>query len=130
MKLPRHLLAAGLAAVMLLNPISSVSACGPTFTIPIFVFNESPDFPFEDFAGGNLGIVRPSLGRKTLVVAYRYLNGGSFTGEEQKQLIEALKGIAPEPDADDAIKAWIKTRQEIFGEDQQLPQIYSDRQRR
>ena len=129
MKLPRHALAALLAAVMLLNCLSPVMACGPTFTIPIFVFKESPDLPFEEFVRGNIGIVRPSLGRKTLVIAYRYLNGGSFTGEEQKQLIEALKGIAPESDSNDAVKAWIKARQEIFGEDHQLPQIYTERQR-
>ena len=114
---------------MLLNCVSSVMGCGPAYTIPIFAFKESPDLPFADFASGNIGIVRPSLGRKTLVIAYRYLNGGSFTGEEQKELIEALKGIAPESDPADAIKAWIKTRQEIFGEDQQLPAIYTERQR-
>lgn len=133
MKLPRHALAVSisvsLAAVMLFSSISSVMACGPAYTIPIFAFKESPDLPFEDFAGGNIGIVRPTLGRKTLVIVYRYLNGGSFTGEEQKGLIQALKGIAPEPDSADAIKAWIKARQEIFGEDHPVPPMYTDRQR-
>jgi hypothetical protein len=113
---------------MLLNGASSVMACGPIYTIPIFVFNESPDFPFAEFASGNIGIVRPTLGRKTLAIAYRYLNGDSFTGEEQKELILALKGIAPESDPEDAIKTWIKTRKEILGEDQQLPRIYTERQ--
>lgn len=128
MRLPRHALAATLIVVMLLNGVSAVSACGPTYTIPIFAFKESPDLPFEDFVSGSIGIVRPTLGRKTLVIAYRYLNGGSFTGEEQKELIEALKGIAPESDPDDAVKTWIKTRKEIFGEDRQLPDIYTERQ--
>lgn len=128
MKLPRYALAVSLTIVMLLNGASPVRACGPTYTIPIFVFNESPDLPFADFVSGNIGIVRPRLGRKTLVIAYRYLNGGSFTAEEQKELIQALKGIAPESDPDDAVKAWLKTRREIFGEDQQLPRIYTERQ--
>ena len=128
MRLPRHALAASLTIVMLLSGVSSVMACGPFYTIPIFVFKESPDLPFEDFVSGNIGVVRPTLGRKTLVIAYRYLNGGSFTAEEQKELILALKGLAPESDPENAVKAWIKTRKELFGEDQQLPPIYTERQ--
>src|SRR5689334_18886248 len=103
MRLPRAL-AAALITILLLKCVSPVIGCGPAFTIPIFAFRESPDLPFAAFAAGDLGIVRPSLGRKTLVIAYRYLNGGSFTGEEQKELIKALKGIAPESDPADAIK--------------------------
>src|SRR6185295_1413960 len=127
-RLPRHALAISLAAVLIINSVSSVLACGPTFTIPIFAFKESPDLPFEEFTAGKIGIVRPSLGRKTLVIAYRYLNGGSFTGEEQRELLDALKGAAPEDSTEDAVKAWVKTRKELFGDDQKLPQIYADRQ--
>jgi hypothetical protein len=128
MKLPHRALAVALVALLLLNYASPLIACGPWPTEPIFVFNESPDLPFTEYVGGKIGIVRPSLGRKTLVIAYRYLNGGSFTGEEQRELIDALKGTAPEPDSIDAVKAWVKTWQEIFGEDHKLPQIYADRQ--
>jgi hypothetical protein len=45
-------------------------ACGPESIDPIFVFKTSPDLPFSQYARGNLGIVRPSFGRKTLVIAY------------------------------------------------------------
>src|SRR5690242_17314500 len=128
MKLSHRALAVALAVLLLLNYAAPASACGPWPTEPIFVFKESPDLPFTDFTSGKIGIVRPSLGRKTLVIAYRYLNGGSFTAEEQTQLIDALKGTAPEQDSTEAVKAWIKARQEIFGEDQKLPQIYADRE--
>ena len=123
MRLPHRAVAIALVALLLANYIAPANGCGPFLTQPIFVFKESPDLPFNDFAAGNIGIVRPSLGRKTLVIAYRYLNGGSFTGEEQRDLVDALKGIAPEPDSSEAIKAWVNARKELFGETQELPQI-------
>ncbi|HEY3581529.1 MAG TPA: tetratricopeptide repeat protein [Pyrinomonadaceae bacterium] len=128
MKLPRRAFAIGMVALLLLNYAAPAIGCGPWPTEPIFVFKESPDLPFTDFTGGKIGIVRPSLGRKTLVIAYRYLNGGSFTGDEQQELLKALKGTAPEEDSIDAVKAWVKTRKELFGEDQKLPQIYTERE--
>jgi hypothetical protein len=127
MRLPHRAVAAALVALLLANYIAPANGCGPFLTQPIFAFKESPDLPFEDFAAGNIGIVRPSLGRKTLVIAYRYLNGGSFTGEEQRDLVDALKGVAPEQDPSEAIKAWVNARKELFGETQELPQIYSER---
>ena len=128
MKLPHRSLATGLLALMLLNYTAPVRACGPWPTEPIFVFHESPDLPFTDFTSGKVGIVRPSLGRKTLVIAYRYLNGGSFNAEEQLALVDALNGKAAETDSPDPVKAWIKARKELFGEDQPLPQLYTERQ--
>lgn len=128
MKLPRRAFAVALTALLLLNYAAPAIGCGPWPTEPIFVFENSPDLPFSDFTAGKIGIVRPSLGHKTLVIAYRYLNGGSFTGEEQRELLDALKGTAPEEDSIDAVKAWVKARKELFGEDQKLPQIYTERE--
>jgi len=91
-----------LAAFANLTP--TARACGPVSVEPIFVFDTSPDLPFADYARGHLGIVRPSFGRKTLVIAYRYLNGGWFADGEQAALIEALKGTAPEGDGTAAVK--------------------------
>jgi len=129
MKLPHRALAIALVALVLLNYAAPAVGCGPWPTEPIFVFKESPDLPFSDFTAGKIGIVRPSLGRKTLVIAYRYLNGGSFTGDEQQQLLQALKGTAPEEDSIEAVKAWVKARQELLGDDQKLPQIYTEREK-
>jgi len=129
MKLRHRALAVALAALLLLNYAVPATACGPWLTEPIFVFKESPDLPFSDFTSGKIGIVHPSLGRKTLVIAYRYLNGGAFTSDEQRQLIQALKGNAPEEDSVDAVIAWVKARKELFGEEQKLPQIYAEREK-
>ena len=88
MKAMRRALAFSLAALLLLNSAPQTRACGPFFTEPIFVFDNSPDIPFDEFLNGKIGIVLPSFGRKTLTIAYRYLNGGSFTSDEQTELFQ------------------------------------------
>jgi hypothetical protein len=124
----KRTLAIALAALLLLNSTTPVRACGPFFTEPIFVFENSPDLPFEEFTNGKIGIVLPTFGRKTLVIAYRYLNGGSFTSDQQTELIAALKGKAPEDNGTAAVKAWVKARQDVLADDQKLPEIYTERQ--
>lgn len=104
-----------------------VKACGPETLDPIFIFTNSPDIPFAEFVKGKIGILQASLGRKTLVIAHRYLNGGSFTEDEQRGLVEALKGKAPENDDNVAVKAWLAARKEIVGNDADTPTIYDDR---
>src|SRR4030095_875774 len=88
MKFYRCLVAALLALVLFAQFIPKTHACGPEILMPIFVFKESPDIPCAAFAGGKIGIVQPAFGRKTLVISYRYLNGGSFTPDEQHELVE------------------------------------------
>src|SRR6266540_775246 len=86
---------------------SPAKGCGPFTIEPVFVFHESPDLPFAEFTRGKIGIIKSTFGRKTLVIAYRYLNGGSFNEQEQAELVEALRGKAPEEDGADALKTWI-----------------------
>src|SRR5215831_20648894 len=115
-----------LLCALLINSYSVSKGCGPTSLQPIFSFESSPDLPFMEFAAGNIGIVKPSFGRKTLVIAYRYLNGGSFSQEEQAQLVSALRGEGPEPIGDDALKEWIALRQTVTPKEE-LPGIYRER---
>ena len=123
--------ARSIALLLVLSVICNVApvarACGPEYLTPIFVFKTSPDLPFTDYVKGNIGIVQPSFGSKTLLIAYRYLNGGAFTGYEQQSLVEALDGTAPEQNQDAAIKAWIATRKEFVSENEKLPQLYAER---
>jgi hypothetical protein len=126
---PLHrILTVALAAMMLLSSMPVGNACGPEYTTPIFVFETSPDIPFGEFTSGKIGIVRPSFGRKTLAIAYRFLNGGSFSADVQDDLISALKGAEPEDEGDSAVEAWIAARKEIVGEEQSLPEIYTERE--
>ena len=64
-------------------PFASIQACGPDFSPNVFVHRIHPDHPRE-YAAGKLGILLPSYPRADLAVAYRYLNGGVLTPEEQK----------------------------------------------
>jgi hypothetical protein len=50
----------------------------------------------------------------------------SFSAAEQKELISALKGSAPEADGDEALKSWIELRKQI-GPEEELPEIYRER---
>jgi hypothetical protein len=128
MKFCRFLIVLALWLSLSLQVASPTKACGPFLIEPIFVFHQSPDLPFREFTKGNIGIIQPTFGRKTLVIAYRYLNGGWFSDDEQAALVEALKGTAPEGDGAAAVKTWIATRQEIAGKEENAPEIYTERQ--
>jgi hypothetical protein len=126
-QLAGHIVVVCLSLVLLINSTQPAIACGPSYIEPIFVFKESPDLPFSDFTAGKIGIVQPTFGRKTLVIAYRYLNGGSFSADEQKELITALSGAPPEEDDNQALKAWIAARKELLSNEGKLPEIYAER---
>jgi hypothetical protein len=111
---------------LLLNLHVAASACGPSYLEPIFIFQGSPDLPFEDFTAGKIGIVRPTFGRKTLLIAYRYLNGGAFSASEQKDLVMALKDETPQEEMDKVVESWINTRKELLNE-VQPPALYTER---
>jgi hypothetical protein len=64
-------------------PFLSVEACGPDFFPDVFVHNLHADHP-ADYAAGKLGVLLPTYPRLDLTVAYRYLNGGTLTSEEQR----------------------------------------------
>ena len=123
-----HIVAIVQAAVIVVHSVPPVTACGPSPIEPLFVFKESGDPPLQEFTNGKLGIVRPSFGRKSLVIAYRYLNGGSFTADEQKELLDALKGKAPEENDDAAVKAWVEGRNEFLKEEEKPNDIYTNRE--
>ena len=84
-RIGRIFIALVLAAALLL-PLPSANACGPFFPEAIFVQVKHPDLPFDRFAAGQLGILQSSYAPSFLVVAYRYLSGGSFSGAEQQQI--------------------------------------------
>ena len=116
-----------LAIILLLNNLAPALACGPTYLEPIFVLDNSPDLPFNEYAGGKIGIIKPSYGRKALFIAYRYINNSSFSADEQTSLVEAMKGEPPEGEDDGAaVKKWIEARKQVV-KDEKLPDIYTER---
>jgi hypothetical protein len=126
MKASRSSVAVLLTAAVLFQLSPHAKACGPESLQPLFVMRDSPDPPFTEFAQGKIGILKPSFGRKTLVIAHRYLNGGSFTEQEQKALVDALKGKEPESDTEQKIKEWIEARKLVVKDESELPDIYRE----
>jgi hypothetical protein len=127
MRIWRRTTALSLFVVTAFHLVPPARACGPATIDPIFVFQESPDLPFAGFTRGQLGIVKPSFGRKTLAIAYRYLNGGSFNEPEQAALVEALRGKAIDEGSTEALKNWVEARKELLKENETLPEIYLER---
>jgi hypothetical protein len=123
----RRITALSLFVVTAFHLAPPARACGPATIDPIFVFQESPDLPFAGFTRGQLGIVKPNFGRKTLAIAYRYLNGGSFSEPEQAALVEALRGQSPDEESTAALKNWVEARKELLKEKETLPEIYLER---
>ena len=78
-----------IVALLLLFVFSPrVLPCGPGIVVPVFQLEREPEVPFENFAAGKLGIVKPEFNRSVLFAAYRYINGGTFTTDEQKALTD------------------------------------------
>jgi len=87
----------------ILMPFITVQACGPFFFDDVFVRPLRPDHP-KLFAQGKLGILLPTYPRADLTVAYRYLDGGTLTPEEQKAYkpTSSLSEIENDETSDDA----------------------------
>jgi len=68
--------------VFVLLALFTAQACGPDFFPDIFVLKLRPDHP-KEFAAGKLGVLLPTYPRADLMVAFRYLNGGTLTSAEQ-----------------------------------------------
>ncbi|MCC6826314.1 MAG: hypothetical protein IT172_11270 [Acidobacteria bacterium] len=112
--------------------LSAVFPCGPGYISPVFNSKNSPEYPYTNYAAGQLGIVKPGFGRALLLTAYRYVNGGSFSPDEQKALTEIWKAqIDRDFEEGDnntaAIKAWVEKRKEVMPKDEKLPDIYTER---
>jgi len=106
---------------LILLALFTAQACGPDFFPDVFQLKLRPDRPVE-FAAGKLGLLLPTYPRADLVVAYRYLNGGSLTPAEQagyeptyalddpeweKHWDAAPPAAKPE---DDPVQAWKRLR--------------------
>src|SRR5215470_14579440 len=106
--------------------------CGPSEITPIFEYESGPENPYENFAGGKLGIVKPEFHRSVLYAAYRYINGGGFLPDEQKALVQVWQADFDnkdylDTDITDAVRAWIAKRQEVVGKEEKTPDIYTER---
>jgi hypothetical protein len=85
-RIARASIAFALVLTLILPP-PPAAACGPFFSVTVFIQTKHPDLPLEIFAAGKLGVLQPTYARSYLVVAYRYLSGIPFDPSEQQQLV-------------------------------------------
>lgn len=122
-----------ISAFLLFTFVLNILPCGPSYITPIFDKKYAPDNPYQNFAAGKLGIVKPSYHRIVLLAAYRYLNDGSFTQPEQQALIDVWnadfnnKPFEDSNAVNEAIKKWIEKRKEVVGKEEKTPEIYVER---
>jgi hypothetical protein len=84
---------------LIVMPFFLAQACGPDFGFDVFVRKLRPDQP-EKFAQGQLGLLLPTYPRKDLIVAFRYLNGGTLTHTEQQAYEPTYTNPEPEVEAE------------------------------
>lgn len=105
-----------LVALLLLDVLPG-QACGPFFPQAVFTHKLHPDFPLENYALGDLGIVQKTYARSYLFVAYRYLTGRNLDPEEQAAVVslwqERLNSAWP--DHRQWIKDWQAARKQVSG---------------
>lgn len=112
--------------------LANVLPCGPGFITPIFEYKHAPENPYANFAAGRIGVLKPTYRRVVLFAAYRYLNNGNFTADEQKGLVDVwnaeFKNQSFETDdVGEAVKAWVEKRKGVVGKEEKLPEIYTER---
>lgn len=112
--------------------IANALPCGPAYLTPIFEYDHAPEHPFANFAAGRIGILKPSYNRSVLYAAYRYLNGGGFSADEQTQLVDVWEAEFANKDfrKDDIsewVKAWVAKRKDVVGKEETPPEIYVER---
>jgi hypothetical protein len=111
-------LSASLLIVVLLFTSQPSLACGPFALEAVFTFAAHPEFPLEKFAGGEIGVLQPTLARSYLFAVYRNLAGNGFTAREQKDLLALWKERLDYtwPDFEESwIKSWVTARQGVTG---------------
>ena len=127
----RSIFAIALLVIILFQaPLSF--ACGPFSMGAVFTFTVHPEYPLENFARGEIGIVQPSFARSYLYVAYRYLSGAGFNQTEQQALVELWRDrldLRWEPNYEQAVKQWQEARQKVVTGPAPKIEVYRNREK-
>lgn len=115
-----------LLGVIWLNCLPTAQACGPFSSDPIFSYTKHPDLPFNDYAAGKVGVIRPSYARSYLYVAFRYFNSTTFSPAEQGQLTALWneRNALADNGGPDTLSNWLAARKKIVGGDDPAIEVY------
>jgi hypothetical protein len=107
--------ACAMAMVILAGVLVCTSASGSGVHIPtaVFVADQQPEPPLDNFAAGRLGVIQPTWETTYLYAGYRYLAGIGLDPEEQKVLLTVWDEPSwPQPDLQPQAD-WIAARAKI-----------------
>jgi hypothetical protein len=96
----------------------------------VFIFTKHPEYPLENFARGELGVVQPTFARSYLYVAYRHFRGAGFNPAEQQALVDLWLdriNLRWDPADSGARQTWLDARKKVIPGD--APKIDSYRNR-
>ena len=116
-KAPRTLLLLVLIFSILSTPHTAL-ACGPYFIQEVFEFSKHPDFPLENYARGNLGVLQPTYARSYLLAAYRHINGAGLNQQQQSEMLalwRARLDFTWKDDGEDWTEKWLAARKSVAG---------------
>ena len=118
--------------LLILAFLSNALPCGPGYIMPLFENSKTPESPYDSYAAGRLGIIKPEFSRTVLFAAYRYIAGSGLSGDEQKAMLDVWKAEFDNKDfrsdsIDETVKAWIEKRKDVAGKDEKVPDIYAER---
>ena len=80
---------------LVLACLFTARACGPDFFPDVFVHPMHPDKAAE-YAAGQLGVLLPTYPRADLIVAFRYLSGGTLAPNERAAYDPTYTTVDPE----------------------------------
>jgi hypothetical protein len=118
--------------VVLLCQAPLALACGPFALGAVFTFTVHPDYPLENFARGEIGVVQPSFARSYLYVAHHYLSGAGFDQTEQAALVDLWRDrldLRWESGGDQAVQEWLNARQTILAGPAPKIDVYRNREK-
>jgi hypothetical protein len=129
----KNIIRFAVSTILIFAFFANALPCGPSYITPLFDYEHAPENPYENFAAGKIGIIKPSQRRIVLIAAYRYLNGGGFSDAEQKALVEVWNAeFNNQPyEADDiseTVKKWVEKRKSVVGKEEKPPEIYVERE--
>jgi hypothetical protein len=75
---------------------------------------------------------KPTFRRSVLIAAYRYLGGGSFSADEQRDLVDLWKATIDRDytqtdEVTPVVKAWLEKRKAVVGKEEKVPAVYVER---
>jgi hypothetical protein len=97
----KRVFAGALVLMILAGGFYYLKACGWEPAVE-FTLTARPDWPYEDFLKGKLGVLQRTYHRTYLYAAYRILSGKPFTPEDQRRMMVAWTG---HPTSEDVKKA-------------------------